>query len=346
MAHLKGTESEKHSVFMEEKDSDTMRAWSEKSYGIYKKEAASDTSGWDCIVITAADPEQQAAYEAQIELAKQQKQIPSKDTDWVVVPDPPGAKVGPGGSTLFVLSELDKKYGAEKFSTMRVMIIHAGGYSQRLPSMSVCGKIFAALPVTLGGGVPCSMLQLKLAMFCDLPNEKTMIPGVFVTCADDILLFDGGVCDFTRPGFTALAHRSPLITASGHGVFLLPQGTTTGATTAEAFLHKPSDALMREKGAVQTTKLPDGTAEEWAFTDSAFFFDYAVSQKLLKYWNEELVGNITCEIDCYGDFMQVRPSPALGCTSLRPNNRPRNPLRCGPTPCSASRLGLLRRCCV
>ena len=38
--------------------------------------------------------------------------------------------------------------------TMRVLLIHAGGYSQRLPSMSVCGKIFAPMPVSrrcLGG---------------------------------------------------------------------------------------------------------------------------------------------------------------------------------------------------
>jgi hypothetical protein len=73
-----------------------------------------------------------------------------------------------------------------------------------------------------GDDTPCTMLQLKLAMFAQLPYPGKMIPGVFVTCADDILIFDSAVCDFTSPGFTALAHRSPLVTAAGHGVFALP----------------------------------------------------------------------------------------------------------------------------
>ena len=63
---------------------------------------------------------------------------------------------------------------------------------------------------------------------------------------------------------------------------------------------------MREKHAVQATKHATDTSndEEWAFTDSAFYFSYKVSKVLLEYWNESLAGKITCEIDCYGDFMR------------------------------------------
>lgn len=147
------------------------------------------------------------------------------------------------------------------------------------------------------------MLQLKLAMFAQLPYPGKMIPGVFVTCADDILIFDSAVCDFTSPGFTALAHRSPLVTAAGHGVFALPgEGVAMGP--ADAFIHKPSESRMREKGLVRTTEHPDGSTEEWAYTDSAFFFDRGVSKKLLTFWDDGLGGNLGCEIDCYGDFLQ------------------------------------------
>jgi fucose-1-phosphate guanylyltransferase len=80
-----------------------------------------------------------------------------------------------------------------------VLLIHAGGFSKRLPNVSVIGKIFAALPF----GTPYSMLELKLASYIDFP--KKMIPGVFVTCADDIELMDPeGDLHFQDPGFTAL----------------------------------------------------------------------------------------------------------------------------------------------
>ena len=61
---------------------------------------------------------------------------------------------------------------------------------------------------------------------------------------------------------------------------------------------------MREKGLVRSTEHPDGSTEEWAFTDSAFFFDRAVAKKLLGFWEKDLGGNLACEVDCYGDFLQ------------------------------------------
>jgi fucose-1-phosphate guanylyltransferase len=61
---------------------------------------------------------------------------------------------------------------------------------------------------------------------------------------------------------------------------------------------------MREKGLVHTTTHVDGTVEEWAFTDSAFFFDRSIAKRLLTFYEDELGGNLGCEIDCYGDFLQ------------------------------------------
>ena len=77
-----------------------------------------------------------------------------------------------------------------------------------------------------------------------------------------------------------------------------------GVGPARAFVHKPSEERMREKGLVRSTEHPDGSIEEWAFTDSAFFFDRAVAKKLLGFWEKDLGGNLACEVDCYGDFLQ------------------------------------------
>lgn len=48
---------------------------------------------------------------------------------------------------MYVISELVKLYGWEKVNSWRIILLNAGGQSQRLPSASVLGKIFTALPI-------------------------------------------------------------------------------------------------------------------------------------------------------------------------------------------------------
>jgi hypothetical protein len=143
------------------------------------------------------------------------------------------------------------------------------------------------------------VIYQNLSACCLVHGACCLVP-VFVTCADDIILFDSNACSFTTPGFTALAHRSALVTAAGHGVFLLQDGSDN-ACEARAFLHKPSEDRMRATGDVHVTQHPGGE-NEWAHTDSAFFFDYSVAVKLVEFWDDVLGGKVSCEIDCYGDF--------------------------------------------
>ena len=59
---------------------------------------------WDSIVLTTADQRQKRAFEAQIASKRRKKQLP--DVQVRVIADPPGNKIGNGGSTLWIL----KKY--------------------------------------------------------------------------------------------------------------------------------------------------------------------------------------------------------------------------------------------
>ena len=71
-----------------------------------------------------------------------------------------GPRIGSGGSTLHILRELQLRHGAAQLASWRVLLIHAGGYSKRLPSHSCSGKIFSPLPIeTFGGG---GAYQVKL----------------------------------------------------------------------------------------------------------------------------------------------------------------------------------------
>lgn len=84
-----------------------------------------------------------------------------------VLADPPGAKIGCGGSTLVVLSILEDIYSNKLDECIyllslllayfvivdRVLLIHAGGYSKRLPNHSTGGKIFCPVPFNLTSGI-------------------------------------------------------------------------------------------------------------------------------------------------------------------------------------------------
>ncbi|XP_055487141.1 fucose-1-phosphate guanylyltransferase [Leucoraja erinacea] len=254
---------------------------------------------WDVVVITAADGRQEHAFVQQIASKLQRKELPC-GIPYHVFADPPGPKIGNGGSTLHALLCLQELYG-DKMDSFKVLLIHAGGSSQRLPSASALGKVFMAVPV----GCPAyQMLELKLAMYVDLPAG--MAPGVLVTCADDVEVYSlpqAGALALDRPGVTALAHPSPLGIGTGHGVFVLGPGVWGGAELewgpCRLFLHKPSVEAMLEVGATC------GPHSDHVYTDSIFYLDRPTCRGLLHALQQG--PGLQCELDAYGDFL-----PALG----------------------------------
>ncbi|XP_008851865.1 fucose-1-phosphate guanylyltransferase isoform X1 [Nannospalax galili] len=271
---------------------------------------------WDVVAITAADEKQELAYKQQLSAKLNRKELPL-GVQYHVFVDPPGTKIGNGGSTLCFLQCLESLYG-DTWSSFTVLLIHSGGYSQRLPNASVLGKIFTALPF----GEPIyQMLELKLAMYIDFPSR--MRPGILVTCADDIELYSLGQSEFIvfdQPGFTALAHPCSLAVGTTHGVFVLDSSTSLPQTDLEyrqshRFLHKPSIEEMRQCNAVQRPRnrghqdMASGDTaclqfpSEYVYTDSVFYMDHKSARKLLDFY--EKVSPLSCEIDAYGDFLQA-----------------------------------------
>lgn len=213
---------------------------------------------------------------------------------------------------MVALELLYKKY-KEKMYSYRVLLIHAGGQSQRMPSASVLGKIFSPVP---RGNPIYQMLDIKLAMFC--PLIPKMPNGVFVTCSDDFLVYNLGEShddiEFSEKGFTALAHPSSLDVGTGHGVYVIKDKNKVNPNIPlQVFeclevLQKPNEVVMYKKGAVlkaDDLKYPDEIEVQGnvAYTDSSFFFAHDISKKLLTFMREN--GPLTCEIDAYGDFLQA-----------------------------------------
>lgn len=170
------------------------------------------------------------------------------------------------------------------------------------------------------------MLELKLAMYVDFPLQ--MKPGILVTCADDIELYSIAEDDsvrFDKPGFTALAHPSPLSIGTTHGVFVLDLCENAIYSEMEnisclRFLHKPSIDKMRDSGAVRNRQSGSFSVSdtEFVYTDSTYYVDFDTAKSLLNLLKE--LGPLNCEIDAYGDFLQaLGPKATIDYTSNTAN---------------------------
>ncbi|KAF7695743.1 fucose-1-phosphate guanylyltransferase [Silurus meridionalis] len=272
-----------------------------KKYNTLRGAEVKSGGFWDLVVITAVDEDQRRWYEVQLQEKILRRELPL--TVYRVVADPPGYKIGNGGSTLHVLQLLSDEYG-DTLSRFRVLLIHAGGWSQRLPHTSALGKIFMAVPL---GERVYQMLDLKLLMYVDFPAH--MNPGVLVTCADDVELYSATQSmEFYKPGFTALAHPSPLSIGQSHGVFVLEPGDEPPVhdveyRTCHRFLHKPSVEVMQRSGAVFRKQ-----DDDVVYTDSTYYISHGTVETLLELYRE--IRPLSCEIDAYGDFLQSLGSSA------------------------------------
>lgn len=96
-----------------------------------------------------------------------------------------------------------------------------------------------------------------------------------------------------------MAHLSPLNIAEAHGVYVT-QRSKNVLVKCEQFLHKPAIKRMH---ATDNCIHYDGNAQERALTDSCFFISSEAMQKLEQFY--EANKPLDCEIDAYGDFLQV-----------------------------------------
>ena len=109
---------------------------------------------WDYLIVTASNDAQASAYEAQLSVRRKLGLL-TGIREALVVPDPGGKRVGSGGSTVHCLKRvLARETGGlkpapaseEVFRRLRILIIHAGGDSKRLPAYGPCGKISVPVP--------------------------------------------------------------------------------------------------------------------------------------------------------------------------------------------------------
>lgn len=210
---------------------------------------------WDYLILTASNALQARAYEDQLRAREELGLLPRVRRAFVVS-DPEGERIGSGGSTLWCLLEVLRRERARRridlnesgavqqaLSALRILIVHAGGDSRRLPAYGPCGKIFVPLPGTPRAPLPPALFDRLVPAFLALPAGLPDHGQVVVAAGDALIRFDARSVEFSQPGLIALGCHATPEEASRHGVFCIGTGGTVSR-----YLQKPAIETQKAAG--------------------------------------------------------------------------------------------------
>ncbi|MEI6149936.1 MAG: L-fucokinase [bacterium] len=213
-------------------------------------------AAWDYLIVTASNETQGNAYESQLARLRRTPLL-NAFRRVMVVTDLEGRRIGSGGSTLLCLMRvLDQELSALSLDSraegaidqvlrrLRIMIIHAGGDSRRLPAYSPCGKIFIPVPGREDSGTASTLFERILPTFRALPPGRPGTGQVLVTSGDVLLHFDSSQVRLDLPGLVALGAADTPEHAAKHGVFVAHDHTVL------RYLQKPRLDEQHAAGAV------------------------------------------------------------------------------------------------
>ena len=254
---------------------------------------------WDYIILTASNEAQATAYRNQIENRLEKGLLP-EETTYAVLPDPEGKRVGSGGATFQVMRYIaDQEPERENpFKNRRILVIHSGGDSKRVPQYSAIGKLFSPVPRELPDGRSSTLFDEFIVGMSGVPSR--IQEGMLVLSGDVLLLFNPLQIDAQFDGAAAISIKEPVATGKNHGVFL-----NDGHDYLKCFLHKQTEERLREMGAVNKAGNVD-------LDTGAVLFGSALLQALFRLISTEgkvdekkfrQFCNEEARISFYGDFL-------------------------------------------
>jgi fucokinase len=143
---------------------------------------------------------------------------------------------------------LDRGRAEALLRRLRILIVHAGGDSRRLPAYSPCGKIFIPLPEASASALGSTLFDRLVPVFLDL-SSATVAGQVVVASGDALIRFDPAAVRFGGSGITALGAMASPEEAARHGVFRPGAGGSV-----RLYLQKPDVREQSEARAIG----PDG----------------------------------------------------------------------------------------
>lgn len=200
---------------------------------------------WDYVILTASNEQQAEGFRKQIE---ERKDFLPKETTFVAIPDRDGKRVGSGGATLEVLKYLHEQ--EETFDNLRVLVIHSGGDSKRVPQYSALGKLFSPVPHALPNGRNSTLFDEFMICMSSVPSR--IREGMVLLSGDVLLLFNPLQIDYNNVGAAAISFKEHVETGKNHGVYLNGENGNV-----KCCLQKKSVEVLREVGAVNESDCVD-----------------------------------------------------------------------------------------
>ena len=211
-------------------------AWEDYRRSLHR----ADFPVWDYIILTASNEAQANAYRQQIAIRRAKNLLPAR-THYAVLPDPDGLRVGSGGATLNALRYVCTQEGT--FAGKRILCIHSGGDSKRVPQYSACGKLFSPVPRELPNGRRSTLFDEFIIGMSGVPSR--IRDGMLVLSGDVLLLFNPLQIDAPASGAAAISFKEDVETGKNHGVFQMDEQGNVGE-----FLHKQTVETLTSRGAV------------------------------------------------------------------------------------------------
>ena len=200
---------------------------------------------WDYVILTASNAHQAEGFQAQLDA---RKAFLSARTCFLVIPDEGGVRVGSGGATLSVLKVIRER--EETFAGKRILVIHSGGDSKRIPQYSALGKLFSPVPHCLPDGRSSTLFDEFMIAMSAVPGR--IREGMLLLSGDVLLLFNPLLIDYSGSGAAAISFKEKVETGRNHGVFLRGEDGYV-----RAFLHKQSVDRLAFVGAVNESGAVD-----------------------------------------------------------------------------------------
>ena len=213
---------------------------------------------WDFLIVTASNASQAAAYDTQLKLRRDLGLL-AGIAQVLVVADPPRHRVGSGGSTVLCLCEALRRLGVSPddpagwlvaLQRIRILIVHAGGDSRRLPAYGSCGKIFIPIPSENDSAISHTLFDRQIPAYIALPPPSVGSGQIVITAGDVLLNFDPSAVRFSATGITGLGSRAAPQQAAKHGVYCIaPNGAADGGPV-RLYLQKPTLIEQEQQQAI------------------------------------------------------------------------------------------------
>lgn len=170
--------------------------------------------------------------------------------DWFISSDPIGKRVGSGGGTSYLLTELfnqEKKTLFEEWlAEEKRVIIHAGGQSRRLPAYSSIGKSLMPMPVfrwSRGQQLNQRLIHLQAPLFDQILNRAPKKLNTLIASGDTLIFSGKNIPEIPDADVVCFGMWLEPEKATNHGVFFASHDSPG---QMQFMLQKPSIQEIKE----------------------------------------------------------------------------------------------------